>query len=232
MRVLAFLFSTFFLLTAQAGELLVKGEIFEPKTQFEKKIFNIDIKFESQEDVIKTSAIYKDLQGQVAVEEYGVVKGDKLVSFEIDQKQSQEKGRVQVQGDKILFSYEKNGQKKTAEEKFRGPLLTNANFNMYVANHWQELSSGKEVEVRFAVWFRLETVGFKIFKVGEVQRGSQKLIQLRMKASSFVIAAIVDPLNFWYSEDGKRLVELSGRVSPKTLKSGEFKDLDADVRYL
>lgn len=232
MRVFALLFSLCFFVTAQAGEMLVKGEIFEPKAQFAKKIFNIDIKFESQEDVIKTAAVYRDLQGHVAVEEYGVVKGDKLVSFDIDQKQSGEKGHIEVQGEKILFSYEKDGKKKTAEEKLRNPVLTNANFNMYVANHWKELSSGKEVDIRFAVWFRLETVGFKIFKVGEIQRGHQKLVQLRMKASSFVIAAIVDPLDFWYSEDGQRLVELSGRVSPKILKNGEFKDLDADVRYL
>lgn len=229
MGAVAFLLTLSLFATAH-GE-VVTGEVFEQKTQFGKKLFDLDIKLETQDGLTKTTAAYKDLKGQVAVEERGLVRGDELLSFDVDQAQTREKGRVEVQGDKVLFTYEKDGKKKTSEEKLRKPFLTPANFNLYVANHWSEFSSGKEVEVRFAVWFRLESVGFKIFKVGELQKGSQKLIQLRMKPSSFVIAALVDPLNLWYSEDGQQLMELSGRVSPKIQKGSDFKDLDADVRY-
>jgi hypothetical protein len=209
------------------------GEGFEQKTNLGKKLFDLNIKVEKTDGLKKTTAVYTDLKGQPTVEEKGVVKSDdELVSFDVDQMQTKEKGHVEVQGDKVFFTYEKDGKKKTADEKLKKPLLTPANFNFYVANHWADFSSGKEVEVRFAVWFRLETVGFKIFKVGEVQKGSQKLIQLRMKPSSFVIAALVDPLNLWYSEDGQRLMEMSGRVSMKLPQGADFKDLDADVRYV
>lgn len=229
MKCLAVLLAVFVSVTAQAG--LVTGELFEQKSNFSKKLYDLDIIVETKDGLSHTTAIYKDLKGQPTVEEKGVVKGDELISFDVDQVQTKEKGRVEVQGEKVLFTYEKDGKKKTAEEKLRKPFVTPANFNFFIANHWNELISGKEVEIRFAVWFRLESVGFKIFKVGEKQNGTLKLIQLRMKPSSFVIAAIVDPLNLWYSEDGKKLVELSGRVSPKILKGSDFKDLDADVRY-
>lgn len=210
---------------------IVTGEGYEQKTNFGKKLFDLDIKVDRANGLTRTTATYKDLKGQPTVEEKGVVKGDELISFDVDQMQIKEKGRIEVQGDKILFTYEKDGKKKTAEEKLKKPFLTPANFNLYVSNHWADFSSGKEVEVRFAVWFRLETVGFKIFKVGETLKGSQKLIQLRMKPSSFVIAALVDPLNLWYTEDGQKLIELSGRVSTMLPDGMGFKDLDADVRY-
>jgi len=231
MKVLV-LFSLLFGFTLAHAE-TVTGEVFEMKSNFSKKLFTMDIQVDTQDGMKKTLAVYKDLQGQPAVEEKGVVKGTaELVSFDVDQKQTGEKGRIEVQDDKVLFTYEKDGKKKTSDEKLKGPVVTPANFNFYIGDHWNEISVGKEIEIRFGVWFRLETVGFKIFKVGETQKDGRKLIQLRMKPSSFVIAAIVDPLNLWYTEDGKKLVELSGRVSPKIKKGDSWKDLDADVRYL
>ncbi len=210
----------------------IVGEVFEQKTNFGKKLYNLDIDVKTSEGLTKTLAVYKDMKGELAVEEKGVFRGDELISFDVDRVQTHEKGHIEVQGDKILFVYEKDGKKKTSEERLRKPLLTPANFNIFVANHWNEITNGSGMEVRFGVWFRLETVGFKIFKVGEVQKGTQKWIQLRMKPSSFLIAALVDPLNLWYDENTKHLMELSGRVSPKILSGNKFKDLDGDVRYV
>lgn len=223
----AFLLSHFALANEHAT-----AEVFEQKTNFGKKLFDMDIQVTDKDGVSNTVALYKDLNGQVAVEEKGIVKGDQMVSFDVDQRQTQEKGHIEIEGDKAVFTYEKDGKKKTSEEKIKGSFLTAANFNYFIATHWKELTSGETVEVRFAVWFRLETVGFKIFKTGEAERNGQKLVTLRMKPSSFVIAALVDPLNLSYSADGKHLMELSGRVAPKLLKNGSWKDLDADVRYL
>ncbi len=225
------LFLTCIICAGPAFAETVTGEGFEQKTDFGKKLFDLDIRIDTSDGLTKTTATYKDLKGQPTVEERGVVKGDELISFDVDQMQIKEKGRIEVQGDKVFFTYEKGGKKKTADEKLKKPLLTPANFNLYVSSHWADFSSGKEVEVRFAIWYRLETVGFKIFKVGETLKGSQKLIQLRMKPSSFVIAALVDPLNLWYTEDGQKLIDLSGRVSTMLPNGTGFKDLDADVRY-
>jgi len=207
------------------------GVLFEQKSNFSKKLFDLQGSLEIKDGLARTVAVYKDLQRKPVIEEKGVFKGEDLLSFEVDQFQTHEKGRVEVQGEKVFFTYEKDGTKKTAEEKLKKPFLTSANFNVFIANHWKELMSGNEINVRYGVWFRLESVGFKIFKVGEVQNGTQKLIQLRMKPSSLVIAALVDPLNFLYSEDGSQLLELSGRVPPKIQKGSDYKDLDADVRY-
>ena len=209
----------------------VTADIFQQKTGFTKKLFYLDLASQEVDGQTRVLAVYKDLQGEVALTETGVFKKDLLISFEVDQKQTQEKGRIEVQGEKVLFTYEKDGKTKTAQEKLRQPLLTTANFSAFVKDHWREVTTESGVDVRFAVWFRLETVGFKIFKVKEVQKLGQTWVQLRMKPSSFVIAALVDPLDLWYSADSKQLMEMSGRVSPKLKTGSAFKDLDSDVRY-
>ncbi|WP_413291431.1 hypothetical protein [Bdellovibrio sp. HCB337] len=210
---------------------VIKGELFEQKTHFGKKLYDLVIDVQKKEGLTQTFVSYKDLQGNVVVQENGTFKGDELISLDIDQKQTQEKGFIQVEGDQVLFTYEKDGKKKTDKEKLRKPLLSQANFNTYVANHWDEIVRPEGVEVRFAVWFRLETVGFKIFKVGERQKDGQKWVHLRMKPSNMVIAALVDPLELWYEESSRHLMEMSGRVSPKTKSGDSFMDLDCDVRY-
>lgn len=210
---------------------IITGELFEQKTNFGKKLFDLTIDVQKKDEVTQTFVSYKDLNGQVVVQENGTFKGDDFISFEIDQKQTGEKGTIRVEGDKVLFTYEKDGKKKTDQEKLRKPLLTQANFNTYVANHWNEIVNGDGVELRFAVWFRLETVGFKIFKVGERQKDGQKWVHLRMKPSSFVIAALVDPLELWYEESSHHMMEMSGRVSAKRKVGSDYKDFDCDVRY-
>jgi hypothetical protein len=47
-----------------------------------------------------------------------------------------------------------------------------------------------------------------------------------MKPSSFVIAAIVDPIFFHFDKETKKLILVNGRVVPKQKVDGQWKDLD------
>ena len=42
-------------------------------------------------------------------------------------------------------------------------------------------------------------------------------VTIKMKPSSFIIAAIVDPLNFTFLKDTRQIAELVGRTTPKQL---------------
>ncbi|MFN7728679.1 MAG: hypothetical protein ACK5P7_05955 [Bdellovibrio sp.] len=68
-------------------------------------------------------------------------------------------------------------------------------------------------------------------KTGEEDVSGQKALVLRMKPSSFIIAALVKPIIFKYASDGSRLLEMNGRVAPKQKSGDSFKDLDAEVVY-
>ncbi|XGC79415.1 hypothetical protein ACES2L_08750 [Bdellovibrio bacteriovorus] len=208
------------------------ANIHELNTKEEKKLFTLSIEIKEKEDGVHTLAVFRDLQGKEVISEKGHLQGAKILSYEINQGQTQEKGRFKVEGDKIRFEYEgPNGKKKEAEEKLNGFILSTANFNAFVKENWQTLASGKEMDVRFAVWDRLETVGFTLKKVREASEGANKWIELRMKPTSFVIAALVDPIFLLYSTTDQSLLQMKGRVAPKQFKDGKWKDLDAKVLY-
>jgi hypothetical protein len=174
---------------------------------------------------------YTSMAGDLVVEEKGVLSGSRLVKYEITQKQKNWSGRIEVKGDEVHFWKSENGKEETAKEKLGRSLVVSSNFQRFVRDNWAALSSGKTVAFRYGVWARAETVGFEIFKISEETVGADKLTVLKMKPSSFVIAALVDPLIFKFKTDGSQLKEMIGRVPPVRKEGAKFKDLDAEVVY-
>lgn len=195
------------------------------------KLYTLDVRLAAKEDGLHSNVSYKDVDGKEVVREEGLIKGAQVLRYEITQGQTQEKGRFYIEGDVIHFEYEGKGKKKQAEEKIKGTILATANFNAFVVENWDRLAEGKKLDVRFAVWDRLETVGFTLQKMKDLDSRGGKWMELRMKPTSFVIAALVDPIYLWYSHGDKKLMVMEGRVAPKQLKDGKWKDLDARVVY-
>lgn len=208
--------------------------VFEKGSNQTKKLFTLERSVEDKEGgLVEARSVYADMMGNIAIDERSTLKGSALVKVEIEQKQTQQKGSITRVGDKVEFSLTSaDGKVKTKTESFEGSLVVPANFTSWVQDHWVELMKGETVEMRFGVWDRAETVGFKFFKTGEEMIQGQKVFVFKMKASSFIIAALVNPIVFKYADKGERLVALEGRVAPKKAKEGGgWSDLDADVIY-
>lgn len=217
---------------AQA-DLHMVGTLYGLKSKQTEKLFTTDVQLKNGADGLSTTeAVYRDLQGQVVVTEKGQLRGVDLEKYEMDRPQTKEKGTITVRNDRVHFEYQgPDGKMKTDDEKVKGTVVCASNFNAYVLANWDQLMAGKELDVRFAVWDRLETVGFTLKKVGTPEKDGKKWMELRMKPTSFVIAALVDPLYFGYTQEDKQLRLMKGRVSPKIQKDGKWKDLDAEVVY-
>ncbi|WP_413561473.1 hypothetical protein [Bdellovibrio sp. HCB209] len=210
----------------------ITGELFDFASEQKQKLYDLNLVITPQGAETIVQSEFRDIHGNIAVTEKGVVSGDKLVSFEIVRKQTNESGKILVDGDKLSFEYfDTNGKKKTAEEKVKGFVLCSSNFGAFVKSNWEAFKKGDSVSVRFAVWDRLETVGFTIRKIKNTEIKGEKVLELEMKPTSFVIAALVDPVRFYYSESDQNLRMMKGRVPPKVLRDGKWKDLDAEVVY-
>lgn len=231
--VLAFCVAASWGTAADAGRDLAhvfSADLFELKSQRQKKIYTLQIHEELQGERTSTEATYSDLKGGVAVIERGVREGARLIRLEVDQKQTGEKGLVEARDGRVYFTHtQADGKVKTADEKLGATLVAPANFGAFVKEHYADLKSGKAVEFRFAVWFRRETVGFELKKMNEETYQGTPAIRLKMKPSSFLIAALVDPLEFVFDLEGHRLLLMKGRVPPK--QGPPWKDLDAEVVY-
>jgi hypothetical protein len=217
------------------------GVIYEKDSQKKKELFKIQIEEKSadkdnkgadasnKESTVKS--IFKDTDGNIALEQTVLLRGDDLVRDEVEQKQLGQKGLIEVKDDEIFFSKTVKGETKVKKEKKGETLVSSGNFQRFVRSHWSEIEKGSSISFRFAVWDRQETVGFEIFKIGEEKINDKPVLVLKMKPSSFLIAALVKPLIFKFAADGSQLVEMTGRVAPKQKKGDDYKDLDAEVVY-
>ncbi len=230
-NLLRYLVILLFPLTLSAQQ-KVAAQLYGLKSERKQKLYDLMINFSQQGDEILVQSDFRDTDGKTVVAEKGLVAGDKIHRYEIVRSQTQEKGTIVVEGEKIKFEYEgADGKKKTAEEKAKGLIVCSSSFALFVKSHWEQLQKGEEVKIRFAVWDRLETVGFTLRNLGSKEVDGEKMMEVEMKASSFVIAALVDPVHFWFAEKDQNLRVMKGRVAPKQMKDGKWKDLDAEVVY-
>ncbi|MCE3010384.1 MAG: hypothetical protein LW875_07215 [Proteobacteria bacterium] len=221
------------LLASNAVSANYSSELFEQGSGFSKKLYTFQLTNTAEGDLLKSVAQYKALDGSVVVEERATLKAanSELVRLEVDQNQIGAKAVIQVEGDKILFTKTQDGKEKKSDEKKGSTLVVASNFHAFVKSQWSQIMAGKTIDFRYGVWSRLETVGFEVSKVGTEKIGADEAVVIRMKPSSFIIAALVKPLTFKWAADGSRILQMNGRVPPMQKVGSEFKDLDAEVMY-
>lgn len=208
------------------------GTIFEQNSQRKTRLFTLEVVETVAADINEVHSVCKDLNGQVVIEEKTQFKGEDLLKFEIDQKQLQQKGVIELKEGKVFFTkISADGKSTTKDEKVGKTLVLAASFRKYIKSHFSELKEGKTLEFRYGVWDRQETVGFEVFKEKVEKDGEQDVYLLKMKPSSFLIAALVKPIFFKFNHDGSRLLEMNGRVGPKQKDGTSWKDLDAEIVY-
>jgi hypothetical protein len=207
------------------------GVVYEQDSKRQKELYRYQLEESAADGLDTVKTTFKDLEGQTVFEETAVLKGTEILKDEVEQRQTGQKALVEVKDGKIYFSKTANGKTTVKDEKLKPPFVMSSTFRRFVASQWPEISKGKTVSIRYGVWDRQETVGFEIFKIGEEKIGDQQAVVLKLKPSSFIIAALVSPVIFKFSSDGSKLLEMNGRVAPKKKVGTDFKDLDAEVVY-
>lgn len=210
----------------------VHADLFELNSDRQKKLYELQVEEKAEGDSVLAVGTFRDLKGDVALIEETRRRGAKVISMKVDQRQLKEQGLVEIEGNQLVFTLiDASGTKKVSREKLSGEVVVPGTFNAFIRERWDSLEKGENVDFRFAVWFRRETVGFRLSKLQEEEWNGEPALRLRMKPSSFLIAALVDPLEFVYAKADRRLLRMKGRVAPKQLIEGQWKDLDAEVIY-
>jgi len=232
-QLLSFVLIGLFLLSqSNALAEVVTGQVFKKDSNRKEVLYNFKNTITESAGVHKAEAQFTEPTGEVIVSETSEREGTKLKHYEMDHKQTGRKGSIVVDGKKVIFNFEENGKKKSEEkEDLKDNFVVGHTLVVYVSSHWKEIMEGKTVDIRYGVWDRQETVGFSLFKVGEEKLNEKDVILLKFKPTSFIIAAIVDPVIFKFSTDGKELMGMVGRVAPKRKDGNKWKDLDAEVIY-
>lgn len=181
------------------------------------------------------TSTFRDTAGEIAVIERTVTERidgkEKLISYQQEQKQLGAIGKIDLVGDKVNFTYTKDGKTKEGSEPFGPAFVVGPTLVPHMRGQWDRIVAGERVKVRLGVVDRLDTVGFSLTKDSEREVAGQKIIVVKLRATSAIIAMAVDPLYFAMKADGSELVELDGRSVVKEKKGDSFKDFSAHVVY-
>lgn len=183
-------------------------------------------------NLVNVSREFTTPAGKVVAREHLTYDGNNLVSYDLDDLQSPDKGSAKVVHDgstaKMIFQYSKGTKHKTDSENFSADIVTADMINAFLVAHWNQLMSGKAVKCRYIVLSRAETVGFEFTKQVETTVNGKPMVIVKMAPSSLIISALVDPLIFTIERNGQhRVRDYDGRTQPKIQRDGKLKDLDA-----
>ena len=89
-------------------------------------------------------------------------------------------------------------------------------------------TQGKAVKCRYIVVPRRETVGFSFAKESASTWQGRSVFIIKMEPVSPIIGELVDPLLFTIEAEGQhRVLEYTGRTTPKIRAGNKWKDLEA-----
>lgn len=193
--------------------------------------FKFEHKLETKGDTMIALNRYLSASGEELITERTEIKNEKLVSYQQTQKQTGGDGLIKISGNKVIFTYKQNGKEKTDEEELTSNFVTSPTLMEYMMKNFASLKKGDVHKIRFGVIDRRETIGFELRKDSETTFNGTKAVVIRMKPSSFVIAALVNPLYFTFDEAGTRGLELRGRLPVKVKDGNSWADFDGRMVY-
>ena len=213
------------------------GTIYAKDSDRKHPLFTFTRKATRSGSTLKVVREFDSPDGKLAARERVHYEGDELVLYELEDFQTGARGRAVIRAEagkpsqkKINFRWSKDEKSKlqTREEALRKDVLINDMVGPFLLAHWEELLKEREVKCRYVVLPRRETVGFTFVKEREGTWNGRAVVVLKMEATSPIIGELVDPLYFTVEKEGPhRVLEYSGRTTPKAQSGKKWMDLDA-----
>lgn len=223
-----------FLAVAALPTVLLRGTVHEMGPAPQKIVARYTMsRVASSPGTVKTAHQFTDPQtGQLLVEETVTLdQSGQALEFTQDHRQIQGQGVLTATPNQIDFRWTKDGKSSTDQESRTPDLLVPPQFPDLIRERWSALTSGETAKIRLAVLDRKETVGFRIDFKGEETWQGKSVSVFRLKPTSIVIQAIVDPVFLSFDPKSKQLIRVLGRVPIKQLRDGKLRDFDGDTTY-
>lgn len=204
---------------------------------FSAELFTLDGKekkmsYEGKRELTVNSmnfeATYKNLDGSIAVEEKASATEGTLVRYDIDRKQTNEKGTIEIADKKVIFKYfDGNKQKADKKEPLSPDTLVGPTLFPFLLANYDKLAKKEDVKFKYAVWYRQETVGFKF----SFEKEDGKFMVVRMAPTNMLYRSLVDPIFISIDKTSRKVMVWEGRTTPKINVDGKFKDFDTVAKY-
>ena len=152
---------------------------------------------------------------------------DGLVTAEMIHGQTGVSASVAVSNGRATFTLREGENEKTADEIVRDPVVAGPTMFGFILTHWDQLTNGATIPIRFAVLERGETIGFVLDKASD--KDGRTII--RMRPSSMLVRLAAATTYFQFDSVSRQIIEYTGRVPPLEHVNDRLETLDARVQY-
>jgi hypothetical protein len=167
----------------------------------------------------RSKFLYPD--GQEAMTETLILQGKRVVRYEYDQKQVEEKILMTTADGKFTLVKEfygkgKEGKTETATEDYGETTLIAAQIHRTIVERWKSLVSGEDYGFRLILPERLDTFGFKLSYDGLQDLNGKKVHRMALSPTSFIIRLVAGSIFFYFEDSESRpLLEVKGILPVK-----------------
>jgi hypothetical protein len=174
---------------------------------------------------------YKTPAGDLFATEKGSVEGAEFVTYELAFPLFGEGGKIERKDGKILMSYRTPKGEKTARLNWKPDYVIGPTIPEYVRTHWDEIMTGKSVDVKMIVAERLESFSFRFVKGPEVKFGGLDGVKVLFKPSNRVVRMVVEPVELTFDRQTRRTLRIAGRSLVRKKVGAKWADLRGDMVF-
>lgn len=198
-----------------------EGTLYEIGSQREKVLYQWELW--ASRDGQHRATRFTTPDGRVVASENLILEGRSFRHYTLVHHNANQKGEIRRVGDRLHFSYTRDGETETDSEEYDPRFVAGPMIVTTIQSAWDRIRAGEKLEVRVGVVDRTESVGFVLYQVEESKWNGQDAVRIKMRPSNFFYRALVDPVYFTFSRDGRRVYQVRGRTIPLHREGNEWK---------
>lgn len=209
------------------GEQIYEGRVHALDGRSEP-LFTYERRIAQDGDTVRSTHVTHDADGSVVVVQSASHSPDyQLRRADLLHGQSGVTASVVVENGEALYTLHEGERDTTARETLTEPLVAGPTMFGFIVTHWDDLSRGAAIPIRFAVLERGESLRFVLEKV-DAPAGRTII---RMRASNPLVRVAVSSTYFEFDDRTRHIIEYTGRVPPFDRRGSQLVPLDARVTY-
>lgn len=122
----------------------------------------------------------------------------------------------------VIFSESKNNTRKEAQIKFEDSAVSDAGFDNFILEHWDQIIAGKKFKRDFLVPSMQEFLSFRIYQDAIVNKEGQSLRLINIEPDSFFVRVIAGTLKLYYDSDKPALRIFEGVSNMRDSKGDNY----------
>lgn len=216
---------SFFIGIAYAANTTYQSEIFNQRTSDKSALYLSETKTLIEGNTLHTQTELRNISNRVLIyRDKSISQDGQLLDWKIDQLQTGETGRIQIKKGSLQFEYKHgNGKALKASEKIEKNIFVgDTSLIFFIQKNWKKLNQEQSLKVRWVIWEKAASFAAEITK-------KEATVRIEIKDTKWT--DFQNSSEFYFSEDGSKILKIKGRSLAKVFKENKWQDFPALVEF-